>query len=626
MNARRSGSTLYNGLIQAALRYADMGYAVFPCAPGQKVPAIEHGLHDATTDQEMIEEWWTNRPDTNVAIRTDGLIVVDIDGAENPWLADIPSRLEELAYAPTAITPRGGRHHIFRQPEGRTWRNTAGRLGPRLDTRANGGYIVVPPSLFNGNTYRWLEGSELDVSPNQLPEPPQWLVEQLDALAVSSEIPAGTALSNAIPEGRRNATLAHLAGTMRRMGMSQAEILAALQQVNADRCTPSLPLGEVERIAASIARYEPNAGASIGMRDRWGEGDKCLSPLELLSAGQLVSEHSSLRLPVISGLLRRGETMNVIAPPKTGKSWLVLSLAICVATGRKWLETFATSAGDVLIVDNELHPETLADRIPRVAASLQVEFERISNSLFFHTSRGRLRDIYSLGRSVESIESGRFVLVVLDAFYRFLPRDTDENSNAALADIYNHIDFLADRLGSSFVLIHHASKGNQSTKAVTDVGAGAGSQSRATDTHLVLRPHAQLGAVVLEAAVRSWPPVAPLALRWSFPLWTPAPDLDPLALKAAKSPRRKEATKPEKPKAPEWTVERFVEGFISEQPTSKAQVGENTKDVPGLSIRRVGDLLAIAESRGLIHRWRVGQSHRVHFATVPQPVTKGAHQ
>ena len=47
-----------------------------------------------------------------------------------------------------------------------------------------------------------------------------------------------------------------------------------------------------------------------------------------------------------------------------------------------------------------------------------------------------------------------------------------------MANIYNQIDWCADQLGCSFVLIHHASKGNQSVKSVTDVGSGAGSQSR----------------------------------------------------------------------------------------------------------------------------------------------------
>ena len=72
-------------------------------------------------------------------------------------------------------------------------------------------------------------------------------------------------------------------------------------------------------------------------------------------------------------------------------------------------------------------------------------------------------------------------------------------------------------------------------------------------------------------------------------------------------------------KVPEWTVQRFVEQFISERPTTKAEIREATQDEAGLSWRRVNDLIAIAESKGHIHRWTVGRAHRVLFATVPQP-------
>ena len=607
---------MQNSLRHAACWYAELGYQVFPCAPGRKTPLTEHGLLEATTDAGQIRAWWTQHPSANIAIRTDGLVIIDVDGENNTWLAEEPAKLLALDVAPLSVTPRGGRHYCFRQPEGRAWRNTAGRIAPRVDTRANGGYVLVAPSVVDGKPYIWQDDRELSVSPQRLPEPPAWLIEVLDALATSNGAVPGSTPTNAIPAGQRNATLARLAGAMRRVGMSQAEILAALQQVNADRCTPPLPLREVERTASSIARYEPGAISVALAENHWVQDRSPPEQLGPLSVRDLMAAHRTLRAPVIQGLLRRGETMNVIAPPKTGKSWLVLALAMAVATGRRWLDTFDTIAGDVLIIDNELHPETIAHRIPQVAECLRIGMDEIAETMHVQSLRGQLRDIFALGKYFDSIEPGRYALVVLDAFYRCMPRDMDENDNGTMANIYNHVDALADRLGCSFVLIHHATKGNQSAKVVTDVGAGAGSQSRATDTHLVLRPHEEPGAVVLEAAVRSWAPVEPVALRWLFPLWKVAPDLDPSALQTARPTRRREEKKSEVP--PEWTVERFVEVYISEQPTSKAEIRDAAKGEPGLSWRRVADLLDIAESHRLIHRWRVGSAHRVLYATVPQ--------
>jgi hypothetical protein len=66
----------------AALRYAALGYPVFPCVPSGKAPLTEHGFHDATTEVEQIERWWGQHPTANVAIATAGLLVVDLDPAE----------------------------------------------------------------------------------------------------------------------------------------------------------------------------------------------------------------------------------------------------------------------------------------------------------------------------------------------------------------------------------------------------------------------------------------------------------------------------------------------------------------------------------------------------------------
>lgn len=328
----------------------------------------------------------------------------------------------------------------------------------------------------------------------------------------------------------------------------------------------------------------------------------------------LLQRHPTLRAPVIMGLLRQGETMNVIAPPKTGKSWLVLSLAMTVATGRPWLAAFDTVPGDVLIIDNELHAETLAHRIPQVAAALGIGMDEIAETVCVQSLRGQLRDIFAMGSYFESLEPGRFKLVVLDAFYRFMPAGGDENDNATMANIYNRIDAFADRLGCCFVLIHHTTKGNQSAKSVTDVGAGAGSQSRATDTHLVMRPHEEPEAVVLDAAVRSWPPIEPMVLRWSFPIWSPAPDLDPAQLRSEPSKKSKNL----KPSEPIWDVRTFVDRFIGEDPRSLARIQE-AAEAEGLSSRRVKRFLGLAEEERLVFRWTVEPRNTLAYAATEQP-------
>ena len=337
------------------------------------------------------------------------------------------------------------------------------------------------------------------------------------------------------------------------------------------------------------------------------------------SLGELLDESTELRRPVIERLLREGETMNVIAPPKAGKSWLVVDLALSVASGRRWLGEFETARGNVLILDNELHAETSANRVPKVAAARDIPLEEVQDTLYVDNMRGRLTDIFGLGRYFGTIEPGCFKVIVLDAFYRFIPQGTEENDNGAMAAVYNQIDRYADRLNCCFILIHHTTKGNQSGKSVTDVGAGAGSQSRAADSHLILRPHREDDAVVLEAAVRSWPPLPPRVLRWEFPVWQGDETLDPAALRTQGRRKRKPE---ETPASERWDYTRFAEELVGEEPAPKACIIQEAEEA-GLSNNRAEKLLRRAEGYGLVHRWRGEGRQPISFATVPQPVDPG---
>jgi hypothetical protein len=367
--------------------------------------------------------------------------------------------------------------------------------------------------------------------------------------------------------------------------------------------------GDFRRAASALAAlgYGTPAPAAPGV-DLSGflktaTADQAAPERGMRKVGDLWRSFPRLRPPVIHGLLREGETMNVIAAPKTGKSWLTIDLALAVATGRMWLDRYETVRGDVLIVDNELHPETSAHRIPKVAEARGIDQDEIADTVWVDNLRGGLRSLLDLGPYFAAIEPGRFKVIVLDAFYRFMPVGSDENDNGTMANIYNVLDAYADRLRCSFVLIHHSTKGSQSGKSVTDVGAGAGAQSRATDTHLVLRPHEENGVVVLDAAVRSWQPIDPVCLRWSFPLWNADPMLDATQLKH-EGPRRKREPKQA---GQDWTPATLVDQFIQGE-THKAEVLARAVEA-GLTKTRAEDLYQAAARQGLFLKRPVKGNH-----------------
>lgn len=238
-----------------------------------------------------------------------------------------------------------------------------------------------------------------------------------------------------------------------------------------------------------------------------------------ISVKKLIDDNPRLQPVVIDGLLRRGETANVIASAKTGKSFLAGQLAWCVATGTPWLG-HDVMKGRVLVIDNELHPATLADRLHRISKAMNVSYATCGDFLDVVSMRGLGSDIHSFGSKLAWIKSGDYQLVVIDALYRTLPSGTSENDNAAMMAVYNQLDEYARRWDSAIAVVHHSSKGYQGDKLITDVGSGAGSISRAADTHIAIRPHSDAELSVLEAVTRSFKSPDPISIRFGWPLWS----------------------------------------------------------------------------------------------------------
>lgn len=244
-------STTRTPMLEAALEYVSQGFRVFPVRL-DKTPYTVHGLKDATATVLGVREFWGKWPDAGVGLVTDGLVVLDFD-AKSGGLENKPAMEAKFGPLPKTRTHRtggGGLHLLYRNPNGTNIRNAVELGGyPGVDLRANGGYIVAPPSGHaSGGRYAVLDPAEIAAAP-------AWLLE----LAAKRTSQATTIPKvEGIPERKRNATLTSLAGTMRRRGMSQESIAAALIHEN-ERCQPPLPESEVASIAASVARYAPDA-------------------------------------------------------------------------------------------------------------------------------------------------------------------------------------------------------------------------------------------------------------------------------------------------------------------------------------------------------------------------------
>jgi len=237
---------------------------------------VRNGVKDASTDPETVERWFTSTA-FNIAIATgavSGIFVLDIDPRHDgdEALAALEAKHGPLPATWRFLTGGGGEHILFRHP-GRTIPNSAGVLGPGIDVRGDGGYIVAPPSLhICGRPY----AISVDHHPDDVPlaDAPTWLLERIAATRTADKARKAaqwrTLSRDGTMNGERNVTIARLSGLLLGRRIDPHVCLDLMLAFNATRCRPPLPEDEVVATVASIARRELAARAA--RREGGGHG------------------------------------------------------------------------------------------------------------------------------------------------------------------------------------------------------------------------------------------------------------------------------------------------------------------------------------------------------------------
>ena len=177
--------------LEHALHYAQNGWAVFPIAPNKKTPLTKHGFKDATLDPETLTRLFAQPCNLGVVTGTRStLCVLDIDVRDGKPGRDTLHAWEQqhgpLPSTRSATTWSGGQHYYFRCP---TALPSKTGLGEGIDFKADGGYVLAPPSVIDDKPYAWDE--ELPLA-----ELPAWLLTKITGrklvLDAKGQLPPGT--------------------------------------------------------------------------------------------------------------------------------------------------------------------------------------------------------------------------------------------------------------------------------------------------------------------------------------------------------------------------------------------------------------------------------------------------
>jgi len=405
----------------AAMSYAARGWRVIPIIPGRKHPGIAAWQNAATTDLNLIEQWWTANPGHGVGIVTgkaSGIFAVDVDIADGKQGDDTLADLQ-LAYGPLpgtveCVTGTGGRHLYFRYPDNAEIRNDAGRkLGHGLDIRGDGGQVLAPPTIHpNGTPYRWETSSHPDditvadapgwllalLTHDDHPTPPR-PVPRPDTSRNDDDSPAGRynnrttwpellghdawTLDHTDPDGEQywvrpgkqardgvSATVGWHGNDMLRVFTTSLGWLPeraysrfgyyACRYHHGDRSAAAKALIVAERDGHNLAALLP---ADTTKPEPGQTTDPDNDPLRLIKWPQFWQRETDTADWLLEPLIARGRGHSLYAGAKTGKSLLMLAACAAVATGRPFLNNPARPPEPILYLDYEMTGDDVRERL-----------------------------------------------------------------------------------------------------------------------------------------------------------------------------------------------------------------------------------------------------------------------
>ncbi len=449
----------------AALHYGRLGLSVLPvwhpsgnacaCPQGKdchspaKHPLLAEWQKKASTDTDVILEWWKRWPSANVGVVLGPhrlLVDADKDKGGLSTLAELERAHGPLSEEWSAVSGGGGRHHVLALPADKNVKSRAERLGAGLDIRSGDAYFLVAPSQHvSGGRYNWLH-RPMEGEP---PPAPPWLLELLDqaSSAPSREQQPERHVGDPgkrTPKGQRHLALVRFARRVRAACKTYEEFEAALIGWGAEQCDPPISREEAIRQARDLFdRFAPNTGSII-----------------LTNAADINPEPITWLWP---GRIARGKLSLLAGHPGVGKSQLALGMAATLSRGWNWPDGAPGCFGDTLILSAEDDPaDTIIPRLMANGANLDL-VHVVDGVRAGYTPQGRevrrelclADDIDKLSAALEGIPNA--ALVVIDPLGAFLG-DADSHRDASVRGLLTPLATLASDHRVAVLAIAHLNK------------------------------------------------------------------------------------------------------------------------------------------------------------------------
>lgn len=374
---------VFSELHEAAIEYARNGFPVFPCVPNGKAPACANGFRDATLDESQIDEWWSKMPMANIGTEPErtGHCVLDVEATGlEAWDGIQANNGHVRTFANS--TPRGGRHFWFR-----------GSLPPRvrlfngydIDTRGRASYVLLPPSIVAGKLYETVDDADIAPLPDYIAQLAVQRKHDIQAAAIGQEldlpanveralshVKSAVARGKAPGQGSRDNDTFIMACELKDLGLTPHTVLELIEDWWNPECKPPQEHDDIERIVGSAFVNGQNAPGAYAV----GKVHEVFATL-VANAPAIVEKPAYYALADDDGMdavgdaeflfdtvLPRRGTVLVYGPSQQYKSFLMLDLALAIATGLDGWGLKPSRTGPVVYSALEGREGIMRDRRP----------------------------------------------------------------------------------------------------------------------------------------------------------------------------------------------------------------------------------------------------------------------